>query len=51
MIAMLDHSEINIKVSDVSVETIGSDEYRELLKIDGVVNGILAMMQGRVRFS
>ena len=51
MIAMLDHPEINIKVSDIGVETIGSDEYRELLEIDGVVNGILAMMQGRVRFS
>ena len=44
MIAMLDHSELDIKVSDASIETTESNDCREVSKKDGDANGVLAMM-------
>ena len=44
MIAMLDHSELDIKVSDASIETMESNDCREVSKKNGDANGVLAMM-------
>ena len=41
---MLDHLKINIKVSKVSIEIIKFSKYKELLEIDKVANGILAII-------
>ena len=51
MIAMLDHSELNIEVSDTGMETVESDDCRGMSKKDGDANGVLAMIQEEVRFS
>ena len=48
---MLNCSEINIKISDTSMKTTDSDDYREILGDDEHTNGVLAMTQERVRFS
>ena len=50
MIAMLDHSELDIKVSDASIETTESNDCREVSKKDGDANGVLAMMWEGVIF-
>jgi len=44
MITMLGHSELDIKVSDAGIETMKSDDCREVSKKDGDANGVLAMM-------
>ena len=51
MIMMLDHSELDMEVSDAGIETAESDNCRGVSKTDGDANGILAMIQERVRFS
>ena len=51
IIVMLNCSEINIKISDTSMKTTDSDDYREILGDDEHTNGVLAMTQERVRFS
>jgi len=43
-IAMLGHSEIDIEISDVGMETTDSDDCREMSRDDGDANGILAIM-------
>ena len=44
---MLDCLEVDIEVLDVSMETIGSSEYKKLLEINNVTNGILAITYSR----
>ena len=43
MIAMLDHLEIDIEILSVSMETMESDDCREILEDNGNVNRMLAM--------
>jgi len=51
IIVMLCCLEVYINISNINITTTGFDEYRELLEVDGIANGILAMIQGRVMFS
>ena len=51
MIAMLDHLELDIEVSDAGIETTESDNCREVSRKDRNANGVLAVMQEGVRFS
>ena len=44
MIAMLDHSELDMEVSDVGMKTMESDDCRGESKKDGDANGVLAAM-------
>ena len=44
MIAMLDHSELDVRVSDADIETVESNDCREMSRKDGDANGILAIM-------
>jgi len=44
MIAILDHSELDTEVSDAGMETMESDDCREMSKKDGDTNGMLAMI-------
>ena len=50
MIAMLGHSELDMKVLNTGIETMESDDCREMSKKDGDVNGVLAMMWEGVIF-
>ena len=43
MIAMLDHSELDIEVSDVDMETTESDDCREISRNNGDANSMLAV--------
>jgi len=47
---MLGHLELDIEVSDASMETTESNNYRGVSKKDRDVNGMLAAMQEGVRF-
>jgi len=51
MIAILSHSELDMEVSDVSIETIESNDCRRMSRSGRGVNGVLAMMQEGARFS
>ena len=51
IIAMLGCSEINTEVSDAGMETMKSDDCREMSKNDKDANGVLAAMQEEARFS
>ena len=42
MIAMLSHSELDMKVSDTGMETAGSDDYRGMSRSNRDINGVLA---------
>ena len=44
MIVMLGRSELDTEVSDAGMETMESDDFRELFKKDGDTNGVLAAM-------
>ena len=44
MIVMLGCSELDIEVSDAGMETVESDDCREVSKNDRDANGVLAMM-------
>ena len=48
---MLGHPELDIEVSDAGMETMESDDCREMSRKDGDANGVLAAMQEGVRFS
>ena len=48
---MLGHSEIDMEVSDAGMETIESDDCREVSRDDRDTNGILATTQEGARFS
>ena len=43
MIAMLDHSEIDIEILSVGMKTMESDDCREMLEDNGNVNRMLAI--------
>jgi len=43
MIAMLGRSELDTEVSDAGMETMESDDCREVSKQDGDTNGVLAV--------
>jgi len=51
MIVMLGCSEIDMEVSNASIETADSDDCREMSRDDGDTNGMLAAMQEGARFS
>ena len=51
MITMLDHSELDMKVSDVDMETTESNDCREVSRKNGDTNSVLAIMREGVRFS
>ena len=51
MIAILGYLELDTEVSDVSMETVESNDCREVSRKDRDTNGMLAMMQERARFS
>ena len=44
MIAILSHSELDTEVLNVGIETMESDNCREMSKRDGDANGVLAAM-------
>ena len=44
MIAMLGHLKLDMEVSDAGMETMESDDCREVSKKDGDANGVLATM-------
>jgi len=51
MIVMLGHLEVDMKVSDIGMETAKSDDCRGILTNNGDTNGVLAIIQERARFS
>jgi len=51
IIAMLDHSELDMEVSDAGMETTESDDYKGVSKKNEDANGVLAMIQEGARFS
>jgi len=51
MIVMLDHSEIDIEVSDAGMETADFNNCREMSRDDRDINSMLATTQKGVRFS
>ena len=51
MIVMLGGSELDMEVSDASIETTESDDCRGVSKKDRDANGVLAVTQEGVRFS
>ena len=51
MIAMLGRSELDMEVSDASMETTESNDCRGMSKKDGDANGVLVMTWEGVRFS
>ena len=51
MIAILDYSEMDTEVSDTGMESMESNDCREILKNDGDANGMLAVTQEGARFS
>ena len=50
MIAMLGCSELNIEISDVSMETTESNDYREMSRNNKDANGVLATTWEGTRF-
>jgi len=51
MIAMLDCLELNTEVSDVGMETMESNDCREMSRKDEDTNSVLAAMREGARFS
>jgi len=51
MIAMLDCLVVDIEVLDAGMETVGSNDYKEVLENNRDVNGVLATTQEEARFS
>ena len=51
MIVMLGCLELDTEVSDAGIETMESDDCREVSKKDRDANGVLAAMQEGARFS
>ena len=50
MIAILGYSELDTEVSDTGIETVESNDCREVSKKDRDTNGVLATTQERARF-
>jgi len=50
MIAILDHSEVNIGISYTGVETIESNDCKEILEDEGDAISILVTMQKKFTF-
>jgi len=48
MTVILGHLEIDMKVSDVGIETIEFNEYRVVSRVYKVVNDMLAIIYGRI---
>ena len=51
MIVMLSYSELDTEISDAGIETVESNDCREMSRKDGDTNGVLAMMREGARFS
>ncbi len=51
MIAILGHLELDTEVLDASMETMESDNYRDISRKNRDVNGVLAMTWVGARFS
>ena len=51
MVAMLDHLELNMEISDAGMETIESNDCREMSRKDRDANSVLAAIQEGARFS
>ena len=51
MITILSCLELNTEVSDASMETVESDNCREISRSDGDTNEVLAAIQEEARFS
>jgi len=51
MVAMLDHLELNMEISDAGMETIESNDCRGMSRKDRDANSVLATIQEGVRFS
>ena len=51
IITMLGYSELDIEVSDAGMETMESNDCREISRKDGDANGMLATTQEETRFS
>ena len=50
MIVILGHLELDIEVSDAGMETVKSDDCREMLRSDRDANDMLATIWGEARF-
>jgi len=48
---MLDCSEVDTEVLDISMKTMGSGEYRKLSRVNRVANSVLVTMQSKAIFS
>ena len=51
MIAILGHLELGTEISDADIETVESNDYREMSRSDGDANGMLAIIQEGAKFS
>ena len=51
MIAILGHLELGTEISDADMETVESNDYREMSRSDGDANGMLAIIQEGAKFS
>ena len=51
MIAILGHLELGTEISDADIETVESNDYREMSRSDGDTNEVLAAIQEEARFS
>ena len=51
IIVMLGCSKLNTEISDIGMETVKSNNCREVSKKDGDTNGVLAATREGVRFS
>ena len=51
MVAMLDHLELNMEISDAGMETIESNDCRGMSRKDRDANSVLAAIQEGARFS
>ena len=51
MIAMLDHSELDMEILDIDMETTESNDCRGMSKKNRDTNGMLATMREEARFS
>jgi len=50
MIVMLGHLELDMEISDIGMETMESNDCREMSRKDRGTNGMLAVMQEGARF-
>ena len=51
MIAILGYLELGTEISDADMETVESNDYREMSRSDGDANGMLAIIQEGAKFS